>query len=71
MRSFSSKEVDMLSRFEKRIQHMDYIRPHPNPPLAKGRVPLGGWGYLSQTSFELVLVIGNQLTVDSVDTQAA
>ncbi len=34
---------------------MDYIRPHPNPPLSKGRVPLGGWGYLSQTLFELVL----------------
>ncbi|WP_219723248.1 hypothetical protein, partial [Fischerella thermalis] len=35
----------------KRIQHMDYIRPHPNPPLSA----LGGWGYLSQTLFELVL----------------
>ncbi len=34
---------------------MDYIRPHPNPPLSKGRVLLGGWGYPSQTLFELVL----------------
>ncbi len=44
---------------------MDYIRPHPNPPLSKGRVLLGGWGYPSQTLFELVLVVNCHLSLVS------